>query len=118
MKSVYDILRYFIIFILGFFAISAIFLVSINPESYFFGERIFDENALLHSFTLAGIAIFSIFLLFTKDRIGKFLALGFFVYMLVEDMAFAFATTVSLYPPFLILVGLIPSIALSFIKKK
>ena len=117
-RAIYNILRYFVIFVLSLSAVAAIFLVLINPESYFFGVRIFDNDALIHSFTIGGIAIFFAYLLFRDYKISKFLALGFFLYLLAEDMAFTLSFPSLPYPPFLVLIGLVPSIVLLFMKRK
>jgi len=95
------------------------FLVLVNPESYFFGQRIFDRDALIHSFTIGSIAIVFAYLLFRDYKIAKFSVLGFFLYLLAEDMAFTWSSVPPIpYPPFLVLIGLVPSFVLLFMKRK
>ncbi len=97
--------------------LSSVFVSYINPESYFFGEKLIGANATIYLLAggIAGIII--VFFLFKKKSMGIILSLLFFGYFFIEglmtNLSLGFGFDTSPFPK----VGLSLSIILLVIER-
>lgn len=76
--------RHIITVLLVIFASYAIFITIINPESYFFGNKLSGIAAVKLLLTEGILAIVILFLLYKKKAVGEILSIMFFEYRFLE----------------------------------
>jgi hypothetical protein len=116
-KVLEKVVRYTLVVLLVLSFVSLVFISLINPESYFFGEKLSGKIATTY-LLIGGIAgIIIAYLLFKKKSEGKILSVLYFGYFFIEILV----TNLSLGFGFLIsplfTMGLVISIVLLVIRK-
>lgn len=83
-KVIQKVARHIITVFLAILFLAAFFIVLINPESYFFGNKLGGIPAVKLLLAEAVSAIVIFFLLFKKKAVGEILSLMFFEYRFLE----------------------------------
>ena len=117
-KVLENIVRYTLVFLLVLSFLCSIFISFINPESYFFGEKLSGGKAKIY-LLLGGITgIIIAYLLLKKKNKGEILSVLYFGYFFMETLI----TNLSLGFGFLIsplsTIGLVISIILLMVRKR
>jgi len=89
----------------------------VNPESYFFGEKLSGQKAIIHLLTegITGMAI--AYLLFKKKSGGEILSAFYFAYFSIETLIANLSLGFGLLPSPLFTTGLAISTALLVLRK-
>jgi len=116
-KALEKVVRYTLVVLLVLSFVGLVLISLINPESYFFGEKLSGEIATTYLLTGGITGIIIAFLLFKKKSGGEFLSVLYFVFFFIETLV----TNLSLGYDFLIsplfTMGLIFSIVLLVVRK-
>jgi len=89
----------------------------VNPESYFFGEKLSGQKAIIHLLAggISGIAI--AYLLFKKKSVGEVLSTFYFAYFSIETLIANLSLGFGLLPSPLFTTGLAISTVLLVFRK-
>ena len=116
-KGLEKIARYTLVVLLVLSFVGLVLISLINPESYFFGEKLSGEIATTYLLTGSFAGIIIAYLLFKKKREGEILSVLYFGYFFIETLV----TNLSLGYGFLIsplfTIGLVISIVLLVARK-
>ena len=84
------IIEYVIILVLSIILnlnfLSSVFLSYINPENYFFGNKLVGTNAIIYSLTGGFSGLIIVFYLFKIRSVGIILSLVYFGYFFIESL--------------------------------
>ncbi|MDH5769869.1 MAG: hypothetical protein OEZ25_01065, partial [Candidatus Bathyarchaeota archaeon] len=97
-KALEKVVRYTLVVLLVLSFVGLVLISLINPESYFFGEKLSGEIATTYLLTGGITGIIIAFLLFKKKSGGEFLSVLYFVFFFIETLV----TNLSLGYDFLI----------------
>ena len=116
-KILENFVKYTLIILLIYNFFSSVFVILVNPESYFFGKRLTGVNAIIYLLIrdITGIGI--VYYLFKKKSKVEILSLIYFGYFFVEslitNLSLGLGFSVSPLPNF----GLVVSIILLVLRK-
>jgi len=104
-----------IVLLVNFFCL--VFISFINPEAYFFGEKLSGINATIYLLTRGILGLIIAYLLFKKKSEAEILSLAYFGYFFIDILI------TNLYSGFgflispLMTIGLVVSIVLLLVRK-
>ncbi len=83
--KIYEVMSLFLIIILAIVIIGKIFIAYINPEVFFFGEKLGGDKARIYLIGNASVCIFLVILLLKKNYWkGTILTTLYFIYNIYE----------------------------------
>jgi len=118
MKEVLEnVARHALAVLLVFIFLVSVFVSLTNPESYFFGEKLSGEKAIIHLLAggITGMAI--AYLLFKKKSGGEILSAFYFAYFSIETLIANLSLGFGLLPSPLFTTGLAISTVLLVFRK-
>lgn len=114
-KIIENIIKYTLMIFIILNFLSSVLVSYINPESYFFGEKLVGVSAIIYLLTggIAGMII--VYFLFKEKSKGEILSVIYFGYFFVESLITNLSLGFSISPLFKL--GLVLSIILLVIRK-
>jgi len=113
-----NIARYALVALLVLCFLGSTFVMFTNPESFFFGEKLDGQKAIIYLSMGASVGILSAYLLFKKKSAGEILSVLYFGYFFIENLITNLLLGFGLLISPLSMIGLTISTVLLVVGKK